>query len=189
MGGKWYQQEIIQTVRFLRKQGKTYGEIRKYLDREIPKSTLSDWCKHVLLPPGYQEEIAKLNFRNLSKARQVSLGIRRAKRKEFFELITEVNSPIAERINDKEVAKIALAMLCLGEASKYNPKTTAGFNLGSSDCRIVTLFLRLLKQCFDFDMEKLRCTVQCRADQDPEALKDYWVAVTGVDRKLFLSST
>ena len=75
-------------------------------------------------------------------------------------------------------------MLCLGEASKYGGGSSS-FSLGSSDPRIVVLFLRLLKKCFDFNLEKVRCTVQCRADQDIDALQNYWLKVTGVPKRLF----
>ena len=76
-------------------------------------------------------------------------------------------------------------MLCLGEASKYNPKTRPAFTLGNSDARIITIFLELLKQCFRFDIEKIRCTVQCRADQDTKALETFWMDVTGIPKRLF----
>ena len=75
-------------------------------------------------------------------------------------------------------------MLCLGEASKYGGGSSS-FSLGSSDRRIVVLFLKLLKKCFDFNLEKVRCTVQCRADQDTERLEKYWRKVVGVPKRLF----
>lgn len=34
-------------------------------------------------------------------------------------------------------------------------------------------------------MNKVRCTVQCRADQDPKALKRFWIEVTGIPERLF----
>ena len=33
----------------LRKSGKTYGEIVKVINKNIPKSTLSDWCHNIYL--------------------------------------------------------------------------------------------------------------------------------------------
>ena len=93
--------------------------------------------------------------------------------------------PLAERVKDKEIAKIALAMLCLGEASKYHPKSRSPFSLGSSDPRIIVIFLRLLRQCFDYQIEKTRATVQCRADQDTNILQKYWEDVTKLPARLF----
>lgn len=181
-----YPKEIIAEVRKLRSLGKTYGEIRRNVHLLIPKSTLSDWCKNVRLPKNYIKRLAHLNKKNLDKGRRIGLEISKIKREEFFENLIKKNKPIAKRIIDKEIAKIALAMLCLGEASKYKPGRS--FNLGSSDHRIITLFLELLKVCFDFNFEKVRCTVQCRADQDSKKLERYWVSITGIPKRLFYKS-
>jgi len=182
-----YPKKIINKVRKLRILGKTYGEIRKEISLKIPKSTLSDLCRGVKLPKNYIERISKLNIENLGKGRRIALEINKIKREEFFKKLEELNIPIAERISDKDIAKIALAMLCLGEASKYS-KTGPSFCLGSSDYRIITLFLELLKECFDFNLEKVRCTVQCRADQNIDELEKYWMNVTKVPKRLFYKS-
>lgn len=180
-----YSQSIIDRVRNLRSQGKTYGEIRTLINLEIPKSTLSEWCKRTKLPKGYLERISKLNVQNLNKGRKIALEINKIKREEFFRNLTRLNSSIARRIVDKEVAKIALSMICLGEASKYNPHSRSSFSIGSSDQRIIVIFLKLLKYCFNFNIEKVRCTIQCRADQNIEQLENYWIGVTKIPKRLF----
>jgi hypothetical protein len=179
-----YSSQLIKEARKLRTQGNTYGEINKLLKRKIPKSTLAEWCKNVSLPLNYAEKIAKLNFLNRHKGRIIAWEINRIKREEFFESIKQSNIPIAEAIRDNTIGKIALAMLCLGEASKYNSKHRA-FSLGNSDPRIIIIFLELLKQCFNFNPEKIRATVQCRSDQNIEALEEFWRNVTGISKSLF----
>ena len=180
--GDWV--NVRERVKRLRHQGHTYGEIRKAVGKNIPKSTLSEWCRGVRLPDDYEQKIADLNLRNLSKALKVAMVANKLKRQRLLDELRSVNIPVAERIGDRDIAKIALAMLCLGEASKYGGGSSS-FSLGSSDPRIVVLFLRLLKKCFDFNLEKVRCTVQCRADQDIDALQNYWLKVTGVPKRLF----
>lgn len=170
----------------LRRQGHTYGEIQTALGQKIAKSTLSYWCHGIPLPPEYQVKIQTLTLSNLSKGRQIGTEINRIKRQKFFDDMGSKNTPIASRIFDPEIGKIALSMLCLGEASKYNPRTHAAFSLGSSDPRIALLFLELLKHSFpDFDPTKVRCTVQCRADQDTQALQTYWQTIVGVPTEQF----
>lgn len=183
-----YSLQIIEKVKELRRNGKTYGEIKLALNKKIPKSTLSAWCKNIPLPKNYKERISKLNTNNLKKARLVASKVNRTKREEFFQIIKKQNSPIAKKIFSQDIAKIALAMLCLGEASKYNPKTHASFSLGNSNPKIIIMFLKLLKRCFKFDVQKVRCTVQCRADQDINKLENYWQKTTGIPRKLFYKS-
>lgn len=176
-----YPTAIIQEALLFRSQGKTYGEIRFLLKRNIPKSTLSGWCKDTILPKHYAERIAILNTTNLNKARLIAYEISKIKREEFLKSIEIHNVPVAEKIRNREIAKIALAMLCLGEAAK----TRGSFSLGSSDPRIITLFLELLKKCFSFNIEKVRCTVQCRADQDIALLETYWLDITKIPKRLF----
>ncbi len=178
-------QAVVDRVRKLRSEGKTYGEIQKILNVHIPKSSLSWQCKDVLLPKGYRERIDILNLEGLSKGRRIAVEMNKIKHEEFLKFIRKINIPIAKEIHSTPTAKVALAMLCLGEASKYNPKTRRTFSLGNTDPRIILLFLGLLRQCFSFNLEKVRATVQCRADQDPIVLKRYWQEVTKIPERLF----
>ena len=179
-----YPTKIKSKAQILRSLGFTYSEIRNELKLTCQKSTLSLWCRGVTLPDGYREKVAKLNLLHLSKARQIAMAVNKAKRQELLNSLDTVNVTLARRISEKVIAKIALAMLCLGEASKYSSKRSA-FSLGSSDPRIIILFLELLKTCFNFDQTKVRCTVQCRADQNIESLEKYWRKITLVPKKLF----
>ena len=180
-----YPQQLIKTIQKLRSEGKTYGEIQTILRLHIPKSTLSWQCKNVILPENYQERINTLNTTSLTKGRIIGTEINRLKREQFFQLIQKINSPIAKMAKEKPIGKIALAMLCLGEASKYKPKKRSTFYLGNSDPRIIIIFLQLLKKCYPFCIEKIRATVQCRADQDAIALKNFWQKTTGIPEHLF----
>ena len=179
-----YPTSIIQKVLRLRNQGKTYGEIRFLLKRDIPKSTLSEWCKNAVLPKNYADRISALNVNNLNKARLIAHEINKIKREEFFKGLEKINIPVSEKMENPNIAKIALSMLCLGEARKYN-LGRGTFSLGSSDPRIIVIFLELLKKCFAFDLEKVRCTVQCRTDQNIKKLEDFWMGITHIPKRLF----
>lgn len=179
-----YTSDFKSKVRRLRSTGKTYGEINLEIGEKLAKSTLSELCKGVKLPDDYISRIEKLNFTNITKARTIAHEISKIKREEFFRKIRLISIPTAALTEQVAVAKVALAMLCLGEASKYSSKRRL-FSLGSSDPRIIVTFLRMLEQCFDFDIEKVRCTVQCRADQNTVDLELFWRKVTGVPKRLF----
>ncbi len=178
-----YASNIIEEARRLRSLGQTYGEIRHSLELHIPKSTLSEWCKNTSLPKDYVDRIARLNIVNLHKGREIAIGINRIKREEYFGQVHKTNTPIALVIDNKQTAKIALAMLCLGEASKSG--NGSGFYFGNSNPKIITLFLELLKRSFDFKQEKVRCTVQCRADQNISALEEFWMEITRIPKSQF----
>lgn len=180
-----YDQKIINQVRFLRSKGKTYGEIRQEIGLNIPKSSLSWQCKNVVLPKEYADRVKYLNNTSLEKGRYMATEMNRYKKELFFRAIKQTNTPIARLIREVNIGKVALAMLCLGEASKYNPKSRKTFSLGNTDPRIILLFLGLLQKCYSFNLEKVRATVQCRADQDPIELKRYWQEVTKIPERLF----
>ncbi len=178
-----YPTELKKRIRQLRELGKTYNEIREIIRSPIPKSSLSDICRNVQLPHEYDEIIRNLNNKSLNKARSIAAASHILKRQRLLDNLREINLPIAGKIKDKKTAKIALAMLCLGEASKS--KSGASFYLGSSDSRIIVLFIRLLKYCYQFETGKVRCTVQCRADQNISVLEKHWQKITGIPKENF----
>lgn len=180
-----YSHITIEKTKQLRAIGKTYREINTSIGINIPKSTLTSWLKTVPLPPDYHIKVKTLISSNIAAARSKALQKNKELRYKFFESLREKNIHVAERISDINTAKIALAMLCLGEASKYNPITRSNFYFGNSNPMIIVLFLKLLQECYSFNLEKTRCTVQCRADQNPEQLQQYWSSLTGIPIRLF----
>lgn len=175
-----YSLEIHEAVRKLRLLGRTYTEIKREVGINFSKSTLADFCRGIVLPPDYTEKIKRLNRAAIESAWEAN----RKRRHQFFNRLTQLNGPISKQITDNNIAKIALSMLCLGEASKYSQKRRS-FSLGNSDPRIIVLFLEMLKRCFDFKIEKVRATVQCRADQNVGALEKYWQGITKIPGRLF----
>ncbi|MDP1743911.1 MAG: hypothetical protein Q8L51_03975 [Candidatus Amesbacteria bacterium] len=183
-----YSDILITKIRKLRHKGKTYGEINILLNIKLAKSTLHWICRNTPLPNTYLKKITKLNIKNLGIARATAAVVRKIKREELLKHLQSTNLPISLKINDKKTAKIALAMLCLGEASKSHRGSV--FCLGNTDHRIIELFLKLLQICFDdFDINKIRCTVMCRADQDIESLEKYWLNVIKIPKTQFYKTT
>ncbi len=44
----------------------------------------------------------------------------------------------------------------------------------------------MLEYCYnDFDQDKIRCTIQCRADQDQKKLKNFWQNVVKLPNSSF----
>ena len=83
--------------------------------------------------------------------------------------------------NNKNTAKIALAILHLAEGGKQG----GHFMFGNSDSLVISLFLRLIRSCYEIDESKFRCTVQCRADQNVKELEQYWQNVTKIPMQQF----
>lgn len=169
---------IKEKVVALRHSGKTYGEIQNAVGKRIPKSTLSYWCKNIPLSKDYQRRIEKITFTNIQRGRVIALVANKAKRKKYLQSIEKENKHLASILtNNMDTAKIAIAMLYLGEGSKTQ---RGSLMFGNSDPKIISLFLSLLRYCYAIDENKFRCTLQCRADQDIKKLERFWSKITKI---------
>lgn len=169
-------------VRKLRSQGKTYAEIRNFLDISIPKSTLSNWCNDVILPDWYNNKIQKLNHKSFIKAQAMAWASMRRKRELFLDHVKEEAKKVIEKF-DLANLKIVLAMLYLGEGAKWSGHS--GLLLGSSDPKIILLYILLLGKCYKIQLSQLKCRISYRADQNIRELEKYWSGVTGISQKNF----
>ena len=174
--------ELRKKATILRKQGKTYSEIQEELKKQIPKSTLSYWCRNIVLPKEYQEKIQKIILSNAKKGREVALIVNKIKRRKYLKSITDRNEHLAKVFKNRNVEKIALAMLYLGEGSKHQ---RGSLMLGNTNPFIISLYMCLLRSCYNIDERKFRCTLQCRADQNIKKLEKFWSYVTKIPLSQF----
>jgi hypothetical protein len=174
---------LKQKVIDLRKKGKTYTEICSCLNVAIPKGTLSYWCNGVPLPKNHDQKIKKINALNLIKARVLAVEAAKRTRQKQIENIRIENYHLSKKIKDVDVAKIALAMLYLGEGNKNRKKGSLVF--GNSDPATVSLFMTFLRNVYEIDEKKFRCTLLCRADQNIKKLEKLWSETTKVPLSQF----
>ena len=174
--------ELKESAIKLRKRGKTYSEIQNSLNATIPKSTLSYWCNGIKLPERYQKRIQKIVLNNAEKGRAIALIVNRVKREKYLKSIADRNKYLTTALKNKDTAKIALAVLYLGEGSKGQ---RGSLMFGNSDPFIIDLFLHLLRYCYDINESKFRCTLQCRADQNIKRLEKFWSQITKIPLSQF----
>ena len=165
----------------LRKQGKTYSEIKALIPK-TSKSTLSYWLSGLELSPKQKEKLSKNINRKLIKARARSLEMAKEKRIKYVAEIESDNSYIFKLLTNGHVAKITLATLYLGEGSKTR---RGSLSFGNSNPDIINLFLKLMRNCYNIDESKFRCTIQCRADQNIPYLEKFWLHLTKIPKKQF----
>jgi len=166
----------------LRKKGKSYSEIQTILNLKIPKSTLSYWLKDVTLNKNQKKRIERLIENGGRKGRLKSIKVKEIRKEENIKIIRNRVKGLPLLINeDKDIAKIALAMLYLGEGSKKGNSVT----FGNSNPDVISLFLKLLRGVYDLDSKKFRCTLQCRADQDVKKLERFWKKITQIPKSQF----
>lgn len=168
-------------VQNLRLEGRTYTEILTLLQSPVAKSTISLWCREIQLTPEQKQMIEKASRDKLIKSRVKAWEVIRNKRREYLANLYSNNSYLFEVINNKDSAKVVLAALYLAEGKK----NAGHIMFGNSDSLIISLFLRLLRFCYDLDESKFRCTLQCRADQNIRELEEYWQRITNISKTQF----
>lgn len=181
MKSKFYQ--LKSNVIKLRRSGKTYGEIIKIIGQNIPKSTLSDWCSGIYLTSKQKIEIDKKVVENCRKGMEVARIVNKKKRDKYLKSIVARNKHLSEILLNKDIRKIALSMLYLGEGTKGLDRGSLRF--GNSDPFIIDLFLNLMRKCYKVDEKKFRCTILCRADQNTNNLEKFWLRVTKIPKNQF----
>lgn len=177
-----WKKEDKQLAQRLRSKGLTYSEIKDKIDKNIPKSTLSNWCSNVKLPNFYQEKLDKLNLKSRDRGRKIALLVNKRKREKFLLGLERKNYHLLKSI-DKDILKLLLAVFYLAEGSKH--PSTQCLKFGSSDPETIRFFLRSLRKVFIVDDTKFRVEILCRADQDLDELKGFWHKVTKINKKLF----
>lgn len=170
---------------YLRKNGKTYGEIQGILGVKISKSTLSYWLTGLILSESQKQKLRLNMIKKSEKGRHAALLANKLKRINYLKSIAERIKHLAKFFKNKDVAKIALALLYLGEGSKAR---RGSLSIGNSNPDIIRLFLNLLRFVYNIDERKLRCTVQCRADQNTKRLEIFWSNITKIPLKQFYKS-
>lgn len=153
----------------LRREGNSIGSIENMLG--IPRSTLSGWFRSVSLTKRQQAKLKKQSDQGLVKARVVAVRWHNTQKSARLKEAAEMGSEVLKRIpNDTATLELALAFLYLGEGTK----THAGTSLGSSDIRIAKFFVQCMKKIYAVPIEKIKCYLHLRADQNSEKMKRYW---------------
>lgn len=168
-------------VRELRAKGHTYTEINEKLGTNIPKASMSYICKGVVLTGDELENLNKRLLMQLAISRQKALAANRNLQLSIRESIRKRNMEF-NKLSDRE-AKIALSLLYLGEGAKY--KSHRGLYLGSSDPKIIIIYLGLMKRCYGAEPKEFKARVSYRADQNLEDLEKFWSKLTKIPKSNF----
>ena len=100
----------------------------------------------------------------------------------YLRSIASRNKHLAKILKNQDVAKIALAMLYLSEGSKYQ---RGSLMFGNTDPFVISLYMHLIRHCYDINENKFRCTLQCRADQNIKKLEKFWSHITKIPLSQF----
>jgi hypothetical protein len=178
-----YSIDVIRQIRAYRSRGLTYGEINLRLETPIPKSSLSYICRNVSISKqGSKLRSERLRSRTLANQRRAVISNKRLFEEKLLQLKLK-NEAIGEYAQQLNSKKMLLAILYLAEGSKW--KSRRGPQLGSSDPRMLKLYIKLLNDCFEIDKSQLKARIQHRADQNPKSLIAFWSLSLGLPKDSF----
>lgn len=170
----------------LRMRGKTYSEIMNILGIKLPKSTVAWWCRNTPLPSWYWGRLEKINKNNREKAQKAAWLANKEKQERFLSKLIKDNKILKDKTKDRDILKIILAILYLGEGAKW--KTHRGLQLGSSEPNIINLYIKLLNRCYGIKPNQLKCRISYRADQNLGTLEKFWSETTNIPLANFYKS-
>jgi hypothetical protein len=152
----------------LRKNGASIRDVEKKLG--VARSTLSGWFKGIKLTKKQERQLQQARNQSLIKARRKAVLWHNAQRvSRENEAKVRAREVLGKVDFDKETAKLALAMLYLGEGSKS--LTTC---MGNSDPLILKYFIASLVTLYCMNLSKIKCELHLRFDQDPTETRKYW---------------
>jgi hypothetical protein len=182
-----YAQHTRSQIRSLRQAGLTYTEINERLGLSISKSSLAYICRGILLSEKQLDRNRHIMLTKVAINRKKALIANKDILDNRILSYRIKHLPLAPFINNNLQAKlIALAVLYLGEGAKWPGSRT--LKLGSSDFKIIRLYMNLLEDCYGIKKDRLRFRIQHRADQSPSNLLEYWSNTLGIHKDQFYKS-
>ena len=175
-----YKDEIKQKALSLRKNGYSYSEIQQMIKYPVPKSTMTEWFRQIILTESAKMRIVEKIRISGIKGLSIARGNDQKRRLDRISKVYKKANDEFKMI-DQLTAKLCLAMLYLGEGGKTNE----WIRLGNSDHKVIEIFLSLLRNTYNINENKLRGKVQCRADQDIIELEKFWSKISKIPLNQF----
>lgn len=177
MAGNRYGTAVRRSVEMLRKQGKTYREIRTAYP--IPKSTLSVWLgkKYPLFDKKAQTEHLK-RIRILASQ---TLRERRLQREQIIAARAR-EATLAVPLDDQNIGKSLLAMLYWAEGAKTHGSV---LKFANTDPKLALLYITLLRRSFPIHENKLRIRVHVHYYHKKREVVRFWSTLLRVPESQF----
>lgn len=179
---KRWSDDLKEKVRVMRLGGSTYSQIRQNF--QIPKSTLSEWCRELPRPKHlyfenrrqWLEDIRKISSESIKRKRNLEVEMIAQKVKQ------EVKS--WDFLGLESVQKSLLGILYWAEGQKL-PLRGSPVKFVNTDPRLVLLFLTLLRNCYQLDESKLRVRLHLHWYHNIGKIRKFWSELLGIDESRF----
>lgn len=161
---------IREQVINLRKQGKSYSEIRKLI--KVSKSSLSLWLKNISLTDRQKSELLNKKYLAIERYRE-SMQLKREKRlNEYYEAQLYRWIPLTNR--EKLIAGL---FLYWGEGNKASSNR---LDISNSDPSVIKFATYWMNKCLLISLNDLHFRLHLYSDMDINQEIHYWSKILGV---------
>ncbi len=164
--------EIKEKVRKLRKQGLSYKDVRKIIP--VAKSTISTWCKDIVLTPEQKTALGK-RYDVQHKGAQVN----RLKRQKEIQRIRNQAKQEIKRFSENPF-KVAGLMLYWAEGNK-----TQQVGVCNSDSNLIKFMMDWFRKVCKVPEYKFKAYLNIHSGQDEVKIKKFWSKITKVPLSQF----
>ena len=154
----------------LRKQGKSYSEIRKII--KVSKSSLSLWLKDVVLT---DEQVSDLKMKKVQAVERYKISMkekRKAKLDMYYKSQLKKWIPLTER--EKLIAGL---FLYWGEGNKVSNNT---ISIANTDPDVIKFRILWFKECLGFLEDQIHIRLHLYSDMNIKLETDYWAKILGI---------
>jgi hypothetical protein len=162
----------------LRKKGYSYGEILKKI--KVAKSTLSIWCRDIVLTDKQIDALCKRAEDGRFRSRHILGEKRKTERQERIKNLKEQGKREVGELNkrDRFIAGIGLYM---GDGSK-SPQQ---LSFANSDPEIIKFMMGWFREFCKIPEEKFHGKLWIHDDQNVKKAKKFWSEITDISLKQF----
>lgn len=161
----------------LRLRGKTYTEIASKL--KVAKSSLSLWLRDLPFPKESTSASKKKYFLKFVQPKG-ALANHNKKLKMWDELHREAKEEVKILPMNYDFLRSLLVMLYWAEGSKFDK---GGISFVNTDPRIASLFITLLRHCYEIDESRLRVRLHLHWYHSITNTRNYWATLLNVPGK------
>lgn len=178
MRGQVYNRDIKITIGKLRKQGKSYREIRARFN--IPKSTLSTWLNKKFKPSGREAQLEHLRKIQPLAVKAKLQGIKEAEKLLRLKVEKEV---LTYPLKHTGLYKSILASLYWCEGAKH--RGVSGLKFVNTDPKLAQFYITLLRKCYKTDEKKFRVRLHLHDYHNPRDAQIFWSTILNIPLNQF----
>lgn len=159
----------------LRKQGKSYSQIKKCL--KVSKSTLSCWLRNYPLSKQRIRELRDWSEQRIEKCRETKRQKKEKRLKEIYEIQKKLILPL-----DNRELFLAGLFLYWGEGTKTQPSR---LSISNADPSIIKFFIIWMEKSLNIPKTKLKIHLHLYQDMDIKKAIQFWSKTLNIPNKQF----